>query len=196
MIRINLLPYREMFQRRKTIGEMLSAGVILVFLLVVIFVIDHLLSSRIGALENQIAETQQAIFQLNKRTADIYQFEKNQEEFQRKLDKILDLNLGRKLPVHILEEVSKATPEKLWLTQFSRDQNAIVLNGIALDQETIVTFLNNLENSRYFVDIRLIQTQQFSHQNLKLQRFHISGKIRTPKIEEKPLTGAGGQRIG
>ena len=196
MIKINLLPYRELFLKRKAIRQLIGAAIILVILLVVIVIIDNSLTGQITALKNQISMTQNTVANLNKLTAEIYQFEKSQNEFQQKLDKIKALNRGRKLPVHILEEISKATPEKLWLNQFSREQSAIVLTGIALDQETIVSFLNNLEDSEYLSDIRLIQTQQFSHQNLKLQRFHIVGRIQSPQPAEKSPASAGGQKLG
>jgi type IV pilus assembly protein PilN len=196
MIRINLLPYREELKKHKAIQQLIAAGIVLVLLLVAVVIADRSISAQLSAIENQMAMTQKAIVGLNKRTAEIYQFEKDQKEFQNKLDKIDQLNRGRKLPVHILDEISKATPEKLWLTQMSRSDNSIVLNGIALDQETIVSFLNNLGKSDYFSDIRLIQTQQFSHQNLKLQRFNITGRIQIPQIKEKPQAGAGGQKLG
>lgn len=196
MIRINLLPYREVLKKRRAIQQIIAAGIVLVLLLVVIVIADRSISARVSALENQMDMTQKAIVGLNKRTAEIYQFEKDQKEFQNKLDKIDLLNRGRKLPVHILDEVSRATPEKLWMTQLTRTDNSIVLNGIALDQETIVSFLNNLGKSDYFSDIRLIQTQQFSHQNLKLQRFNIRAIIQMPPIKEKSQPGAGGQKLG
>jgi type IV pilus assembly protein PilN len=196
MIKINLLPYREMLKRQKAIIQLIVGGIVLILLLVVIVIADRAISARLVELENQISSTQKDIAALNKRTAEIYQFEKDQKEFQNKLDKIEQLNRGRKLPVRILDEVSKATPEKLWMTQLTRTDNSLVLNGIALDQETIVSFLHNLEKSDYFSDIRLIQTQQFSHQNLKLQRFNIRANIQMPPTKEKSPPSAGGKKLG
>ncbi len=192
MIRINLLPYREMHRRRSAIWQLIVMGIVLVLILIVIVIADNSISSKVSALEKQIAGTKRDISKLNIRTAEIYKFQKEQKEFQDKFDKIEKLNQGRKLPVHLLDEISKATPEKLWLTELSREGMFLVMNGIALDQETIVTFLNNLEKSNYFSNIRLIQTQQFSHQTLKLQKFTINGSIQLPQNMQQSPAAAGG----
>jgi len=196
MIRINLLPYREILKKQSAINQLVVMAAVLVLILVVIVIADRSISGKVSALENQIAKTKLNIAKLNKRTAEIYRFQKDQKEFQRKLDKIDELNMGRKLPVHVLDEISMATPEKLWLTQMSRNGFSLVLNGIALDQETIVTFLNNLEKSTYLTNIRLIQTQQFSHQNLKLQKFTINGIIQPPQSQPQSPAATGGQKLG
>src|SRR2546428_3123667 len=62
--------------------------------------------------------------------------------------------------VHILDDLSVSTPERLWLIDFTATMGAAKINGKAVDNQTIATFAHNLSSSPYFQKVEIRETAQ------------------------------------
>ena len=60
----------------------------------------------------------------------------------------------------MLEDLSSATPQKLWLVNFSETNGQATITGMALDNQTIAGFMRALQTSPYFFDVDLVETSQ------------------------------------
>jgi type IV pilus assembly protein PilN len=69
---------------------------------------------------------------------------------KRKVDVINDLKNKQHGPVRILDEVSRALPELVWLTQLKLSGNAITLTGEAMDENAVANYYSNLDASPFF----------------------------------------------
>ncbi|MFN8625439.1 MAG: PilN domain-containing protein [Candidatus Binatia bacterium] len=160
MIRINLLPTKEAqraFDRRQQLS--LAA---LGFLMAVLFmVVPYMLQTRrLTNLDNEISQLRTELAKLDEQTREVRDLDKKRAELEAKLKVIDDLKQKRVGPVHIIEDLSTATPEKLWLVEFA-DVNALAtITGLALDNQTIATFMRQLQSSKYFFDVDLVETSQ------------------------------------
>jgi type IV pilus assembly protein PilN len=88
------------------------------------------------------------------------ELEKRRDELKRKNEAIEQLRSQRTIPVHILDEVSRALPEYLWLTQLVIKGETLAIDGETLQEQAIPTFMKSLEASEFIGPCSLILTQQ------------------------------------
>ncbi|MBI4621553.1 MAG: PilN domain-containing protein [Desulfobacterales bacterium] len=181
MIRINLLSVRE-DRKKEGARQSISIGILsLVLLVLVLGYIQINASRRINTLNSEIKSTEEEINRLNKVVGDVEEYKKRKKELQEKI-KVIDMLSRKKTgPVHMLDELSKSTPGKLWITSLQEIDLKLTLSGIALDNETIASFMRNMERSTYFSDIELIQSQQEIQEGLRLKRFDIACRVLLPE---------------
>ncbi len=69
---------------------------------------------------------------------------------KRKVDVINDLKNKQHGPVRIMDEVSRALPDLVWLTKLELSGNAITLTGQAMDENAVANYYSNLDASPFF----------------------------------------------
>ncbi|HUI26320.1 MAG TPA: PilN domain-containing protein [Candidatus Kryptonia bacterium] len=165
MIRINLLPLKET-QRAVGQRQQLSVALLSLSVALLIMVVPFVVQGRkLSHLDDRVATLQQEIIQLNEQTREARDLDKKKKELGAKLKVIDDLNQKRVGPLHVLESLSTAAPEKLWLVEFAEVKGQATITGLALDNQTIATFLRQLAQSQYFVKVDLDETAQQTQPN-------------------------------
>jgi len=160
MIRVNLLPLKET-QRAVGQRQQLSVALLSLSVALLIMVVPFVVQGRkLSHLDDRVATLQQEIIQLNEQTREARDLDKKKKELSAKLRVIDDLNQKRVGPLHVLESLCAAAPEKLWLVEFSEAKGQATITGLALDNQTIATFLRQLAQSQYFVKVDLDETAQ------------------------------------
>lgn len=160
MIRINLLPIKE---AQRAIGrrQQLSVALLSISVALLVMVIPYVLQGRhMAELDREIADLTAEIERYNAQTREVHDLEKKRVELQAKLKVIDDLKQKRVGPVRMLEDLSTATPQKLWLVNFSETNGQATVTGMALDNQTIASFMRALQSSPYFYDVDLVETSQ------------------------------------
>ena len=94
-------------------------------------------------------------------------------------------------PVHILDDLNLALPERAWLTGLrQKDQNIEVL-GSALDNQTISLFIASLEKFPYFAQVGLNQSTEYSdpESSARLMQFSLNIGLKNPlKVQTSAST--------
>lgn len=186
MIRINLLPVRE--ERRKASSRQLA-------LVLVAAVVGSVLLS--GALHWKVRHdissalemaqtTQQEIDRFGPQLKQVEEFKKKKGEIEQKLDVIQGLNDARSGPVHMLDELATHTPERIWISKISVHGGRLNMEGMSLDNELVALFLTALEESPYFKDVELVETQAKEKDGFRLNAFEVSGVMTAPGAENRP----------
>jgi len=178
MIRINLLPVRQLQKLRQ--ARHLVAGFLLFLLLLLV---------AIGATGlhqvRQIKARQTAIAALNEQknsyAAVIKQIDalkKEKELLKQKLAVIDSLKKDAQLPVKILAEIAAKTPaNRLWLKSLVLSGGKLQLTGVALDNATIAQFMRELRSSPYFIDADLANSSMVVIAEKKLKAFSLSCQL-------------------
>jgi type IV pilus assembly protein PilN len=160
MIRINLLPLKDA-QRAIDRRQQLSIALLGFALALLVMTIPYMLQGHtLRRLDTDIEQLQDEITKFDAQTAEVRDLEKKRKELEAKLKVIEDLNQKRVGPVRILEDLSGATPEKLWLVDFTDVSGQATLTGMALDNQTIAVFMRQLQASKYFFEVDLVETSQ------------------------------------
>jgi type IV pilus assembly protein PilN len=118
------------------------------------------LSAQLTNLNQQIAENKKEYERLKPIIAEVEAFKKKNAELKHKIDVIEQLKRNQYGPVRIMDEVSKALPDLLWLNGLSLNGNALAIQGQALDSNAVANFISNLTASPFFAEPSLrIMTQ-------------------------------------
>jgi len=164
MIRINLLPLKETERalgRRQQLSLIALGAAIALLIMVVPFIIQ---GRRLATLDGEIEQLNKDIQQFNVQVREVHELDRLKKEVQAKLLVISDLNRKRVGPSRVLDDLSAASPENLWLIDFSENNSQATLIGMALDNETIARFMRQLQDSPYFYGVDLVETSRTSPQ--------------------------------
>jgi type IV pilus assembly protein PilN len=147
MIKINLLPVRAE-RRKEFIRKQLSILVLsLVCAIMVMGFLFFHLQNRYDDTKKSLARTNKEIKQLQPIIKKIDTYKKQKQDISRKIAIIIDLDRYRLAPVVVLSDLNQFRPEKLWFTDIREKGKHLTLGGVAVDNETVVTFLNRLKKS-------------------------------------------------
>ena len=181
MIRINLLPVKAAQRKEKLKGQLFVLALVLIVVAALCGSAYMFQLNRLQEAQAQIDQKRFEISKLMKTIGEVNQFKKRQQELRAKLDVMDQLEEARSGPVHLLDELYKAMPEKLWLTSFSETGGQANIAGIGLNEETVARFMRNLDDSAYFSNVDLQVTQQSVQEGNKFQQFSLVAKIQTQK---------------
>jgi type IV pilus assembly protein PilN len=176
MIRINLLPFRAA-RKKENIRRQVSIFLLsLVLVLIIAFWVNYLLSSKINTLNEQIKTTQAQVDKYNKINKEIQEIKNKLDLLNKKIDVIQSLDLTRKAPVELLDDISRLTVEKrMWLNGLEENAGQIKVVGIAVDNPTVAEYMSRIEASQKYVGVKLLSiSQDDSIEGLNLKSFGIS----------------------
>ena len=183
MIKINLLPVRES-QKREKVREQ-----VVVLLACAIFTISGCAAAyttilaKISQKTDVISEQTKVIEQLKKQIGEVEKVKKLQAELQSKLDILGKLKANKTGPAHMLDELSMAIPEKLWVDSFDNIAGVVNLSGIGVNEEIVAIFLQQLEASPYYMRVELQSLEQATIEGNKFQKFKVIAREEVPPIK-------------
>lgn len=186
MIRINLLPVKTSRRQEAVKSELMLAGIALGAVLLLIFGFQLLLNRQVNQVAARNATLKQEISGYQDLIVEVKAMEELKAELERKLTVIKRLKANKTGPVHMLDQLSEATPEKLQLVSLDEEKGRIELTGVAVSNEVISQFLSNLERSEYFTDVFLNEIDQSERDGVKLKDFSITARLVVPGTAEAP----------
>lgn len=181
MIRINLLPIRAAQKKEALRGQLTILALSMVATVVACGGVYATNLMQIGSEQEAKAAKETELLQLKKAIGEVDHFKKLQSELQEKLSILDKLKQGKTGPVRLLDSLSTALPEKLWLTSFKETGGTVSIGGLGMNEETVAVFMRNLDESPYFRNIELQVTEQTSQgDGPRLQKFELSCAVETP----------------
>jgi type IV pilus assembly protein PilN len=198
MIRINLLAAERQKSKKKaavlgTAGQKLTVACSLILILAVLFIGWRYWSVTRDSnqIDAEIAAAQQETTRLHSVIQQVQQFEQRKAQLQQRVVLIEQLRKGQTGPVHMLDQISRALPQLLWLTELKQTGTDIVIEGRATSLTGLSEFVANLEASGYFKrSIEIVNTTtDSSPTSAQLVKFTIKGVFQQPD-EAKPPVGA------
>jgi type IV pilus assembly protein PilN len=108
------------------------------------------LNSQIETLNRDTQAAQREYERLKPIIAEVEAFKKRNAELKRKIEVIEALKAGQYGPVRIMDEVSKALPDLVWLNSLNLAGSLLTLRGQALNENAVANFITNLGSSPFF----------------------------------------------
>ncbi len=175
MIKINLLGDEV---KRDSSAILWVAGMVVSFIgfgIIATFLYFDI-SSQLVIKEREVKDLDRQLAQLKEKTKEVSGLEQKKNELKTKLSIIAELKLSKYGPVRVLDDLNLGVPERAWLTGVQERGTSLSITGYALDGQTVATFMNTLEKSDYFADIK-VETKQASYDGVKLQTFALQSKL-------------------
>jgi type IV pilus assembly protein PilN len=191
MIRINLVaPERAAKARPKAAGPPVAPGALQSYLLLALFAGGALVacgfgyfwqSNKLKLLDTRIAadEKRQRDLEAIKRQVD--QFQQKKAILENKVLVIEQLRLAQKSPVHMLDEISKALPDYVWLTNMDETAGNVRFQGQSNSYAAVADFISALQRSGWFPVVDLASAQE----QRNLVDFTVAGSFQDPEVAAK-----------
>jgi Tfp pilus assembly protein PilN len=122
--------------------------------------------------------------ELEKVLKELELIERTKKELDSKIKIIGDLKLKQKDAVLMMDKMSRALPEWVWLTDLSFKNGAVNINGKALSNNLIADLINNLQNSNYFANVQISSTSRKKESGIDIFEFRITCQF-VPRTEAK-----------
>jgi type IV pilus assembly protein PilN len=189
VIKINLLAVdRERVKRKGTfqIGQKITAGCSLIVVLAALGVgwWYWYLQAASAELTREITGAEGEKARLMNVIQQVQQFEGRRTQLQQRVTLIEQLRKGQTGPVHLLDEVSRALPDSMWLTTLAQKMNEIAIDGRCTTLTALSDFVGALEASNLFerpVEIVDSQVEQPTAGQPELIRFSVRAKVAEKK---------------
>ena len=171
MLKINLLaegkrptavrrgaPSGESFLEGENVALLMLAVAFLVPLLVVgaFYFKFH---RDLEAKKAEVAAAEEEVRKLQSVLEEVEEFKAKKAELERKIEVINDLRDNQRGPVQVMDSVSRALPELLWLDQMTMGPNQIDLRGRAFNFNAIANFAEKLDQVAEFKEPSLRDSQ-------------------------------------
>ena len=154
MIRINLLAADRPTGKKKKSAAAATPGAVQAYLLMTVLAGGAVLvclaaylymAGQIRELDSKIAAAEQRQRELQAIKKQVDELEQKRATFQRKVDLINKLQAEQQGPVHLLDELSKALPDFVWLSNLDQSGNQLRLQGQSNSLTSVADFITALQ---------------------------------------------------
>jgi len=145
MVRINLLPVRDILRKRDLKQFGIAAALIVVVAALGMLGTYWWLSTRISDLQAQKVAEQKKLAELQKQNERINRLKAEIATLERQRDTIKQLTQSRDTPAGFMVALSSAVPDEVWLTKIDKTGKNFTLQGQGLDNTVVVKFVENLQ---------------------------------------------------
>ena len=170
MIKINLVGERKRpaapgpsqlkgIQEGANVGIWALAGLVLAGVLITL---GHLyvVNGKVKDMQQQVAEAEKEVKELEPYIREVEEYKAKKAELERKVQVINQLKTNQRGPVQIMDQVSRALPELLWLTKLDVTPTTITISGEAFNTNAVANFIENLDRVAEFQEPILRDTSQ------------------------------------
>lgn len=171
---INLLPWRETRRKEQQRqffsiagGGAVLMGMIVLYVHIHVAGLIEVQSQRNKFLEDEIAKVEAKI-------AEIKTIEARKAQLLARMSIIQQLQTRRPAIVHVFDELAKAVPSGMYLTNVSQRDKLLVIEGVAQSNARVSAFMRNLDASDWFVNPRLEVIEANSKELARTSHFKLS----------------------
>lgn len=189
MLKINLLPVRQLKKRAKARKQL--SGMLLLFLLVLaaVGITGVLQAQKISSYETDIASLQKEKDSYTPTLKKIEQLKQERIELVRRTEIINKLKTDSSLTVRVLDEVaSRVDNQRIWLESLQQQTSSLRLSGVALDNQTIAQFMDNLKESPFVQDVTLAGSSLKIVSGRNLKSFELNCVVAQPEETAPVIT--------
>jgi type IV pilus assembly protein PilN len=187
VILINLLPHREEKRRQRKRSFFIGLAACALGGAAIAGVWYSVLQQMTSAQESRNTFLKAEISRLDTQIKDIATLRTEIEALKARQKAVEDLQTDRNVPVHLLDELVRQTPEGVYLTTIKQTGQVVAVNGVAQTNERVSEFLRNgLYNSPWLekpelVEIKAITVTGANREQRRLFEFSMRVTLKRPQ---------------
>jgi type IV pilus assembly protein PilN len=193
VILINLLPHREARRRQRKRAFFMAIGAFALFGVAIVGIWYTVLQQMTVQQLSRNEYLQTEITRLESQIKDIATLRAEIAALKARQRAVEDLQTDRNIPVYLLNEVVRQTPEGVYLTSIKQSGQVVTVTGVAQTNERVSEFLRNtLYNSPWLekpelVEIKVANVTTANREQRRLFEFSMRVSLKRPQA---PATGA------
>lgn len=185
MIRINLLPHRQLKReaRQRQFGMMAVLSAIAAASTV--FLGSTLINNQI---DNQISRNNRLndeIAKLDKEIADIKDLKDQIRVMLERKQVVENLQTDRNQSVVILDELSRQLPDGMFYKSIKQQGNKITLEGVADTNARVATLVRNVSGSNWLTSPNLVEIKSVANNNAKQNVFTVNVDLKPRQTDSE-----------
>jgi type IV pilus assembly protein PilN len=186
VILINLLPHREEKRIARKRAFFVALGVAAMVGAVVVGLWFSVLQQLTGAQQARNTFLKTEISKLEAQIKDIANLRNEIEALKARQRAVEDLQTNRNIPVYLLDELVKQTPEGIYLKDIKQNGGVVTIAGVAQTNERVSEFLRNTQyNSKWLerpelVEIKAVSMQTTKNEQRRLFDFSMRVTLKRP----------------
>ncbi|QOJ21559.1 MAG: PilN domain-containing protein [Gammaproteobacteria bacterium] len=184
MIRINLLPHRELKRKARQQQIAILAGVVSFLGILVVWGVYTFIAGNIEYQNARNQFLQSRIAVLDGEIAEIRNIKSQTQELLARKHVVETLQNSRSEVVHLLDQLARLLPDGVYLQSVKQNDQNITLVGYAQSNAWISMLMRNLESSPWLESPLLIEIKAMTVNNIRQNEFNMRIKLRRTSIDD------------
>jgi type IV pilus assembly protein PilN len=194
MIRVNLLPHRELKRKAQQQQFFIMLGVVVAIGAGIWFGVHAYLEDQFNNQVSRNKYLQAEIAKLDKQIAEIQKLKDQTAALLARKRVVETLQGTRSEVVHLLDQLVRQLPDGVYLRSIKQAGNRVTINGLTQSQARVSTLMRNLESSPHLEKPGLVEIKAGQQSNQRVNEFVMNIEITRAKVEEtakKPASKPG-----
>lgn len=185
MIRINLLPHREVRRKQQQQQFFILLAFVIVVGGAVWFVVRSYLDEQLETQQARNKYLQDEIVKLDKQIAEIQKLKEQTAALLARKRVVETLQGNRAEVVHLLDQLVRQLPEGVYLKAVKQSGSRVTITGLTQSQARVSTLMRNLESSPHLENPSLVEIKAVQQPNRqRINEFIMNINITRAKIED------------
>ena len=184
MIRINLLPHREIRRKQQQQQFFILLGGAIVIGAVVWFVVHTYLDEQHELQMSRNKYLQDEIVKLDKQIAEIQKLKDQTAALLARKRVVETLQGNRAEVVHLLDQLVRQLPDGVYLKSIKQSGPRVTINGFTQSQARVSTLMRNLESSPQLENPGLVEIKAVTQSGQRINEFLMNINVTRAKVED------------
>ena len=188
MIRINLLPHRELARasRRRQFNMLL--GIAVAAGLVAVVLGHTVIAARQSAQDARNVYLEQEIAKLDSQIGEIKKIREQTQALLARKQVVETLQSNRTEVVHLFDQMIRLLPDGLYLKSFKQAGDIVTISGYTQSSARVSTLMRSLDDSPWFESASLVEIKAVTVNNLRANEFILTAKQTRQQMDDTQET--------
>lgn len=181
MIRINLLPHRELKRAARQRQFNVLALSVFSLGLVTAFLVHTAISGKIDTQNGRNAYLEAETSKLDSQIEEIKKLKEQTQSLLSRKQVVETLQSNRAQAVHLLDQLVRQLPEGIYIKAIKQNADKVTLQGYAQSNARVSTLMRNLDASNWLEMPTLIEIKSATVNGLRTNEFTLEVKLSPPQ---------------
>lgn len=183
MVRINLLPHRQIKRAENQRQFGLLTLAVLALSAVIIFLGWSFISAKKEAQDGRNRRLDEAILTLDKEISDIKNLRDQINSVLERKQIVENLQTNRSQAVVVLDEIARQLPDGVYIKSIKQQGSSIEIQGVSDTNARVATLVRNMSSSNWMESPNLIEIKSNTVNNLRQNEFTLNVMLKAPQVD-------------